>query len=578
MSVRKFLLQQLRRYPIGIPVATVLTVLKGFLDGFGLAMFIPLLQLVISDDAMAANNRIFTTISDLFSVLRIPFTWGWVLILIFCLFLAKGLAQILYSLLMGRYQIYYVRDVRISLYREVFRASWPFFFKQKTGDLANTLTSESQGAGVAFQYLNALVASCVDTAIYFTIAFAASWQMTVFAGILAAVVIYAFKTLVTITKTWGSEAVSVRSQLQTEVMESISGVKLIKSAALEDMILQRFRPLANRLAALTYRMAMGQAILFASYEPLTIAMLGAGFYISLAYFKQPVSNLMVLGLLSYRIYQRVSVIQRSQQKLNIYLPCVEAVQRLHQEAGAYVDGKGGLEFKAFNSQIEVREVSFAYEEGDPILRDINLIIPKGLMIAIVGSSGIGKTTLLDFIIGLLTPSRGDILVDGVPLRKYRNGSWVSRIGYVPQETILFNDTIFNNIACVKPDAGEEDVIKAAQMAFAHDFILDLPNGYQTIVGERGTRLSGGQRQRIALARALVCDPEILILDEATSELDSQSEAIILRAIKQLRGSVTIITATHRLSMLEATDKIYALEGDRIVETTLAELKERAGIS
>ena len=232
---------------------------------------------------------------------------------------------------------------------------------------------------------------------------------------------------------------------------------------------------------------------------------------------------------------------------------------------------------SFKDSIEYKNVSFAYDK-EPVLKNINLTIKKGRTIALVGSSGGGKSTLADLVPRFYDPTQGEILLDGIPLTDYEIESLRQQMGVVTQESILFNDSIFNNIAFGKEDATLEDVIEAAKVANAHEFISQIPEGYQTFIGERGSKLSGGQRQRIAIARAVLKNPPILILDEATSALDSESEKLVQDALTKLMKNRTSIVIAHRLSTIQHADEIVVIQHGQIMERgTHDELIVKGGV-
>ena len=228
------------------------------------------------------------------------------------------------------------------------------------------------------------------------------------------------------------------------------------------------------------------------------------------------------------------------------------------------DHPNAIPLESFKEQIEFQNVSFSYNKR-PVLQDVSFTIPKGKTIALVGPSGVGKSTIADLIPRFYDVKAGSVLIDGKDVRDYTMESLRSHMSFVTQEIILFNDTILNNIALGKPDAKEEDVIRAAKIANAHDFIVDTENGYQTTIGDRGIRLSGGQRQRLSIARAVFKDPAILILDEATSALDTESEKLVQDALNKLMEGRTTLVIAHRLSTIKEADEIIILQDGQIVE-------------
>jgi ATP-binding cassette subfamily B protein/subfamily B ATP-binding cassette protein MsbA len=227
---------------------------------------------------------------------------------------------------------------------------------------------------------------------------------------------------------------------------------------------------------------------------------------------------------------------------------------------------GGKTFKSLAEKIEFEEVTLRYTPDQaPALRNLNFVMPRGSVTALVGSSGAGKSSIADLLTGLYDPTEGRITIDGVDLQKYSLVSWRENLGVVSQDTFVFNDPIIENIRYGKPEATEAEIIAATKAAQAHDFIMELPQGYQTVVGERGYRLSGGQRQRLALARAILKQPEVMILDEATSALDSQSERLVQQALAMFQEDRTVLVVAHRLSTITGADQILVLEQGEIVE-------------
>jgi ABC-type multidrug transport system fused ATPase/permease subunit len=255
---------------------------------------------------------------------------------------------------------------------------------------------------------------------------------------------------------------------------------------------------------------------------------------------------------------------------NSRIPAASAVNDIIAEGESDIEPIGETSFTGLREGVRFQNVSFAYGGNEPVLRDIDFYLPKGSVLALVGRSGAGKTSIIDLTIGLLQPGSGQVLVDGVPLGSIDRVAWRSRLSYVSQETILFHDSVFGNIVWGTENTPKDDVYEAARLAEAHEFILGLPEGYDTVIGDRGTRLSGGQRQRLALARALVRKPDVLILDEATSELDTQAEARIQAHLETLRGEMTILVAAHRLSTILSADQICVFEGGHLKESGTAD--------
>jgi subfamily B ATP-binding cassette protein MsbA len=284
-----------------------------------------------------------------------------------------------------------------------------------------------------------------------------------------------------------------------------------------------------------------------------------------------------LGL-SLRLYSPVKYLAKFPALIQ---PGLVGAERIFEFLDARIDIRDRDEAKPFpglTESIAFHGVSFEYRQGEPVLEDVSFEVPRGSVVALVGPSGAGKTTLLDLLARFYDVTEGRITVDGTDIREFSLRGLRSSLGIVSQETILFHDTVRANIAYGSPDADEEEIRRAAEAAYAHEFIRTLPRGYDTVVGERGTELSGGQRQRLAIARAILRDPPVLIFDEATSALDTEAERLVQRAIERLLAGRTVFVIAHRLSTVQRADQILVLDGGRIVERgTHQSLLEAGGL-
>jgi subfamily B ATP-binding cassette protein MsbA len=371
------------------------------------------------------------------------------------------------------------------------------------------------------------------------------------------------------------------AELNNVLQETFTGIRIVKAFAMESFEVAKFKTATRRLLGASLRWVRAQAVT----SPL-MEVLGA---------------ITIAGLL---LYERNEILHHAQTAggfvafLYALLKSYEPVKRLtgvsnayQQALGAseqvfhYLDSKpemtdkpGALELPPFKREIVFENVDFDYEDGVPLLRGIDLRIDRGEVVAIVGSSGAGKTTLASLIPRFFDVTHGRILVDGHDVRDVKLNSLRGQIGIVTQETILFNDTVYNNICYGSRWPTEAQVREAARVALAEDFIMEMPKGYQTIIGERGQRLSGGQRQRLAIARALLKNPPILILDEATSELDTESELLVQRALANLMAGRTVVVIAHRLSTVRRAERIVVIDRGAICEVgTHEDLINRGGI-
>jgi ATP-binding cassette subfamily B protein len=301
------------------------------------------------------------------------------------------------------------------------------------------------------------------------------------------------------------------------------------------------------------------------FEPFGWAAILLTIYVSLEGLTVPIADVAIIVYALLRCVPLIGIISAQNNALVGFFPSYEQVINLKEQAKQDEQKTGVSPFSQLKKSIEFKGVDFSYQNRSPVLEDINAIIEQGKTVAFVGESGAGKSTLIDLLIGFYEPCDGTITVDGIPLLEYDIISFRKKTGFVPQDSILFHDTIRNNLLWSYDTATENEVEEACKLANAHDFIMEMPEGYNTVVGDRGVRLSGGQRQRIALARALLRKPELLILDEATSSLDSQSETLIQEAIEKIAHQTTMVIIAHRLSTIANADWIYVLEEGRVVE-------------
>jgi ATP-binding cassette subfamily B protein len=300
-------------------------------------------------------------------------------------------------------------------------------------------------------------------------------------------------------------------------------------------------------------------------------------YISSEYSKLTIAEMGIIGYAFLRLLPMIGRFTSIKHSIVNFYPSYEQVAYMNRLACENIQKTGSLVFNRIDDGIEYKGVSFSYPGHNPVLNDINITIKKGKVTAIVGESGSGKSTLIDLLIGFYEPDKGEILADKKPLQEFDIYSFRHHIGYVPQDTVLFNDTVKNNLLWSDEKATEMEIVEACKLANADEFIMNLSDGYDTVVGERGVKLSGGERQRIALARALLRKPALLILDEATSALDSRSELLIQNAIENIAHKTTLVVIAHRLSTIVNADYIYVFQTGRIIEQgTSTELFNKYG--
>jgi ATP-binding cassette subfamily C protein len=424
-----------------------------------------------------------------------------------------------------------------------------------------------------------IVAAGFIVLIYMSFSFYISYQLTAVAVALFLAGNQGFKILNRKSFVLGNSIMALNNRLHSMIVEIFSGAKFIKQSAIEENVTDEFSSLSDKLCATQIKSQMNQAKMTVILEPFVIGFICFYFYVSVAILYLDMSSVMVFIFIFYRLYPKVSFINELINGVLGTIPSYTNILKVKERmAGHQRKGGGEKTFDRLESEIRLNDLHFSYRRGKKVLEGIDVSLKKNQITALVGGSGSGKTTILDLLTGLFLPDSGAILVDDTDLNEYSMKAWRSRISYVDQVPILFHDTINSNIRMMNPCATDEDVLEAAKQAHAWEFIKDLPDGLETVIGDRGVRLSGGQKQRLVLARALTRKPDILVLDEATSALDTHSESLIRETIENLRGKMTIIVVAHRLSTIKNADMIYVIEHGKVVEEgPYQELVERGNV-
>lgn len=567
MTVVQFATGLIHRYPFRMWLIVSAGVASNLLEGIGLALLAPMFSLAGMETTgqPGTPSKILGWFQQATQAIGFVPTLGGVLVALLAIFFLQSLVVIFNERLVNSTRFQYAGSLRSTLYEAIFAARWEFIAKQKTGVLTNALTQDSVRATAAFLNLTALVRECVAVLIYVSLALIFSWQMTLVAVGIAGAGLYFFLSRVARGQEYGAETTLAYTHIQEEAVEKLASAKLVKGFGVAGDATDRFTRAVHALENVQIRDSKNRTMVGALYQPLTATLLLSGLYAALTIFQMPISDIMVLLIIVFRLTPRVSDLQMTMHEVLSLLPSVAQVVEVTRLAQEQRERDGGLPFLGLQQGIHLQDAWFAYEGKAPVLRGVTLEVRKGETIAIVGPSGSGKTTMIDLIMGLVRPTQGEVLVDGVPLHRLSANDWHRRCGYVPQEVSLFNETIRANLLWGKPTATVEEIDMAVKLSHADEFIRQLPLGYETIVGSRGVLLSGGQRQRLALARALIRKPELLILDEATSSLDTESEFMIQKTLEALARSMSIVIVAHRLATVQRADRIYVLEDGRIVE-------------
>ena len=470
-----------------------------------------------------------------------------------------------------------VKEIRCRIYNKILSLPIGFFTEERKGDIIARITGDvSEVENSIIASLSMLIKDPILIVIYFAFLTWLSPEMMLFTIVFAPAFVWVMGLIGKKLKRSSLEAQALWSDTMSQVDETLGGLRVIKAFNAEKTMRQRFQDVTDRMRRKVARVSIRQATAHPVSEFLGTVMImvvlcvggvmiiGGKSFLGGGKFIDAPTFIYFLVML-YAVIEPIKELSRATYGVRKGLASMERINKVLEADNPIKDPQNPLPLTGFEKSIRLEHVSFSYEDGKPILKDIDLEIPRGKMIAIVGESGAGKSTLVDLIPRFWDVTEGRITLDGKDIREVSLKDLRSLMGNVNQEPILFNDTIFNNIAFGVEGASQADVEAAAKVANAHEFILEKEEGYQTNIGDRGSKLSGGQRQRLSIARAILKNPPILILDEATASLDTESERAVQDALDHLMSTRTTIAIAHRLSTIRHADEIIVLHEGRIVE-------------
>lgn len=464
-----------------------------------------------------------------------------------------------------------VSDIRIMVYAKVMRLPMGFFSEERKGDIIARMSGDvGEVENSITSSLDMLIKSPIMIILYFITLIATSWKLTLFTVLVLPAMGWLMGKVGRKLKRQSLEAQGKWSDTMSQLEETLGGLRIIKAFIAEDRMIDRFTRCSNELRDAVNKVAMRQALAHPMSE-----FLGTILIVSVLWF----GGALILGhnssltaptfifymVILYSVINPLKDFAKAGYNIPKGLASMERVDKILKAENNIKEIPNPKPLTGMNDRIEFKDISFSYDGKREVLKHVNLTVPKGKTVALVGQSGSGKSTLVDLLPRYHDVQGGDITIDGTSIKDVRIADLRSLIGNVNQEAILFNDTFFNNIAFGVENATMEQVIEAAKIANAHDFIMEKPEGYNTNIGDRGGKLSGGQRQRVSIARAILKNPPILILDEATSALDTESERLVQEALERLMKTRTTIAIAHRLSTIKNADEICVLYEGEIVE-------------
>jgi ATP-binding cassette subfamily B protein/subfamily B ATP-binding cassette protein MsbA len=467
--------------------------------------------------------------------------------------------------------------LRKQIFEQLQALPLSYFAKSRGGELINTMTTEIERLKQAFGGVGFLITRTMTVSVYLLAMFMISWELSIISVLVFSLLAVGLSTLNSRIRETSFGISNANANFASTATEFINGIRTIHSFGTQEFERQRFYKASNNLLNSSIKVVMAWTLVRPLAEGIATTVLISLIVISFTKLTLPVASLLTFFFVLVRLVPNIQDINGTVAYLSTLKGSLEKLKEILRTDNKTYFYNGNILFSGFKRSIDIVSADFGYDPSSLVLQNITLTIERGKMTALVGASGAGKTTLADLITRFYDPTQGQVLIDGVDLRQFEINSLRRRMAVVSQDTFIFNTSIWNNIAYGTSGASEAQIREVARLANALEFIEEMPEGFDTQLGDRGVRLSGGQRQRIAIARALLRDPEILILDEATSALDSVSERLIQESIEKLSVGRTVIAIAHRLSTIIRADKVVVLEQGRIVEQgQYQELLEQRG--
>ena len=575
-----------------LALAGLCMVATSALSGVSLGMIIPLVDNIIAGKKIAmpagiALPPLLQHMIDKVNTTPPMQLLNSMIIVVIILWLLKSVFEFLQTYLMNDVSQRVIRDVKNIIYKKLLTLSMDFYSTNPTGKLMSRVTYDAAVIRDSISTgLTDLLYQPVQLIIYIGMLltikayFSIPWSLIVISLCLFSLVVYPVVKIGKRLKSISRQTQEKAGDITTTLHETISGVRVVKAFSMEDYETRKFEAQNQYF----YRLAMKAVKRMTVVSPITefVGMLCIAIILWIAG-KRIVSGELSAGAFITFLAAMLSVMRPIKRLTNVYsinqqaMAAADRIFEVLDTTPSVHDKPDAIALPKISKGISFRSVSFGYDDKT-VLKDISCDVPVGNVAAFVGPSGVGKTTILNLLPRFYDVTKGAVTVDGIDIRDCTLKSLMSQIGIVTQETILFNDTVASNIAYGVAGAGIEDITKAAKIANAHNFIVKMPQGYDTIVGERGFRLSGGEKQRLAIARAVFKDPPILILDEATSQLDTESEMLVQEAIDRMMAGRTVFVVAHRLSTIKHANRIYVLDKGQIMENgTHDELLKKGGL-
>ncbi|MDD1665105.1 MAG: ABC transporter ATP-binding protein/permease [Methanomicrobiales archaeon] len=567
----------LRSYWRGLALFAALAIVCSFFEAVSLGALVPLVQMIESQEE--PGGTLWSILKSIYSAVGLDLNFNTLLVLLTILFVIGQGLLFIKKKMQVRLRVDLTKNLKVRAFHEILSADISYHHSQKAGNFLNLLVTEIENAGYGLFAATEFVTDFFFITVYAIMLLYISVEITAIVVAISLLAFYLMNRWLQRSNIYGKKLVDLNTEQNEFLAERFSLLRLIKTSSTEPSEVNRFDEISGRFRDSHADYGLAGTNIEVVFQSIIFVIAVFVLFASIDIFRIQLAMLLLFLFVLVRITGPLRDINTRRYELARQIPSFNKIDQVLAEVTSHQRVKEGSRiFPGFTREIAFSDVSFSYDGKTPVLSDISFTIPKNRMVALVGASGSGKSTIVDLITRLIDPDQGTIRADGADLREYTLQSYRQKLGVVSQEIFIFNDTVLANICYGSDEISLPRAVEAAKLANAHEFIDQMPDGYNAILGERGTKLSGGQKQRIALARALYKNPEILILDEATSSLDSESEKIIQNSINRIHEKYTIIAIAHRLSTIENADRILVVEKGEIAEEgTHGELLARNGL-
>jgi ATP-binding cassette subfamily C protein len=563
-----------RTYPLRSSLALIAVFVASLFEGLGMSMLLSMLSLTTGDAAARPSGPQQFAMEAVRRVGIDPLPMNLLLVAI-VLIAMRGVMSLVANRQVGYTVARIATDMRLTLIRATMGARWRHYLEQSVGGLSNSVATEAQRASEAFQQGAVMAAMVLSSMVYLFVAFSISPVAGVAAAIAGSVMLLAMRALIGASRRAGQHQTELQKSLMTLIGAQFSAAKPLKAMAREDHVDALLTDQTKQLERALRRQVISKEALTALQEPMLAIMVGIGFFLGVTVLKMPMAELVVMLFMLARVVSYLSKGQKAYQLVVVQESAYWSLVKSIDAANEQREPVGGTRTVQLSRQFALEDVRYSHDGSRWILDGVSLVVPARGLTLIIGPSGSGKTTLLDLIVGLRQPESGQISIDGVPLPEIDLRSWRRQIGYVPQESVMVDESVAHNLT-LGEDIPEERIREALRAADALQFVEAMPQGLQTHVGQGGSRLSGGQRQRLAIARALIHEPRLLILDEATSNLDPEAQDAIVETVAHLKSRMAVLAVAHQEKLVRVADQVLRVADGELTQVSVADGRAALG--